>query len=65
MAYSDKKTQKDDLIPGVECTVTNCQFNDNKKYCYASKIAVGPMHAEKDDDTKCSTFKQKPSDWQM
>jgi hypothetical protein len=65
MSYSDKKTQKNDVISGIECTVTNCQYNDNKKNCYASKINVGPMHAETDDDTKCATFKQKPSDFEM
>lgn len=60
--YSDRKTEKIDCIPGIECTVTNCIYNDNKKNCYANKIQVGPMHAEREEETECATFKQKPSD---
>lgn len=60
--YSDQKTKKIEQIDGIECTVTNCIYNDNKRNCYARKIQVGPMHAETDDDTKCATFRQKPSD---
>lgn len=59
---SDKKTKKVEYIPGIECTVTNCLYNDEKRNCYAHKIQVNPMHAETEDDTKCATFKQKPSD---
>lgn len=59
---SDRKTKKKEYIPGIECTVTNCLYNDDKRNCYAEKIQVAPMHAETDDDTKCSTFRQKPSD---
>lgn len=56
---SDRKTEKKQYIPQIRCTVTNCIYNDERKNCYAAHIDVGPMHAEKDDDTKCSTFKQK------
>ena len=60
--YSDHKTKKVEYIPGIECTVTNCLYNDEKKNCYAKKIAVAPMNAKNEDDTKCATFTQKPSD---
>jgi Domain of Unknown Function (DUF1540). len=59
---SDKKTKKKEYIPGVECSVANCQYNDEKRNCYAQKIEVSPMNAQEDDDTKCATFRQKPSD---
>ena len=59
---TDRKTEKKAYIPGIECTVTNCLFNDDKRNCYASKIQVGPMNAHSDDQTKCATFKKKPSD---
>lgn len=62
---SDRKTKKKEYIPGIECSVTNCLYNDDKRNCYAQKIQVSPMHAKDDDDTKCDTFEQKPSDDQI
>lgn len=62
---SDRKTIKKEYIPGIRCTVANCIYNDDKQNCYAQNIEVGPMHAAKDDDTKCATFKTKPSDADM
>lgn len=60
--YSDRKTEKIEYIPGVECSVTNCIYNDDKRNCYAQKIKVSPMNAKTSEDTECATFKQKPSD---
>lgn len=57
--YSDRKTKKIEYIPGIECDVTDCVYNDEKHNCYAEKIKVGPLHASSKRDTECATFEQK------
>ena len=42
----------------IKCDVTNCVYNDNKKYCTAKQIKVGPQFASSSADTICVTFKQ-------
>lgn len=51
--------ERKECIPGIECSVTNCAYNGEKRNCFADKINVGPVNAEHEDETKCATFKCK------
>lgn len=42
---------------GIDCKVTNCKYNENKKYCTAKQICVGPSFASCSSETVCATFK--------
>ncbi|GAA6514051.1 DUF1540 domain-containing protein [Phocea massiliensis] len=44
-------------IHGVKCEVTNCVYNNQKEYCTAKEIKVGPSYASSSTDTICATFK--------
>ena len=41
---------------GVYCAVGNCVYNDQKMYCTAQKIDIGPSFAITSGDTICGTF---------
>ncbi len=42
----------------VKCHACECQYNEERK-CHAGKIEVSGSSAEKSDETKCTTFKNK------
>lgn len=63
--HSGHASEGKQFIPGIECNVTNCAYNDEKHNCFASKINVGgSSQARHEDETKCSTFECKPTDTQ-
>lgn len=41
----------------VECKVTDCVYHGEHNVCTASKITVGPEHAQSSAETLCSTFR--------
>ncbi len=42
---------------GIDCTVCDCVYHAEHNKCTASKISVGPTHAECSSETACETFK--------
>lgn len=46
-----------DTTTKVTCEVKNCVYND-KEYCTASTISVGPSYAQSKAETICSTFSE-------
>lgn len=44
------------VIPGVNCDVSNCVYNQNSMRCKAGNIKVGPGSVENQSQTICATF---------
>lgn len=46
-------------IRNLSCNVKNCVYNEDDRYCTASRINVGPSYAISSTETVCATFKPK------
>ena len=45
------------VLPGVSCSVSDCQYHDNANKCHAASIKVGGINgAYTPEDTECDTF---------
>ena len=49
----------DDVLPGVDCDVVTCRYNDKNKKCSADSIFVGARNAKNKDEAYCGTFTPK------
>jgi len=48
-------------LPGVQCGVTNCVYNDTKQTCHAEEIHVATQQQNTvtEGETFCGTFRAK------
>ena len=46
-------------IKDINCEVKNCSYNEEERYCTASKVNIGPCCANSTPETVCATFKPK------
>ena len=53
------KKQNDEIIPGLLCAVSSCEYNNGSGHCVASQVAIGPSRATCCAETVCATFKPK------
>lgn len=48
---------QEDILYGVGCTVTNCQYNNKEEMCTADSIVVNTQqNSTSETDTFCDTF---------
>ena len=53
------KKQSDEIIQGIVCGVSSCEYNDGCAHCVATQVAIGPSKATCCAETACATFKPK------
>ncbi len=46
-------------IRDLSCSVRNCVYNEDDRYCTAPRINVGPSRAQSCAETVCATFKPR------
>lgn len=51
--------KRNDVLPGVDCDVVTCRYNDHNRKCSADSIFVGARNAKNKDETFCGTFTPK------
>lgn len=56
--YQTTNSNTQGALPGIQCDVTNCHYNEQKS-CVANEIKVGPQYAASSADTVCATFKPR------
>lgn len=48
---------KNEVIEGVKCVVSNCLYHSEGNKCGADKIEIAPKNASTSEETDCNTFK--------
>ena len=54
-----KIKNSEEIIPGIVCAVSSCEFNNGSGHCTATQVAIGPSRAVCCADTVCATYKPK------
>lgn len=49
------RTERPEHMIDVQCTATNCIYNEDQK-CHASHISISGLSASQMDETKCASF---------